>query len=901
MLAASLAVLGILALYWPTAASIVAIWIRSETFTHGFVVVPICLWLVWRRRESIARDSRRGPGGRGSRSCSPPVRCGSSPRLPTCSASSSSRSRSCCRRRSSPCWERGIARAAFFPLAFLLFAVPFGEIFVPTLIDWTADFTVAALRLSGVPVYREANLFIIPSGAWSVVEACSGIRYIIASVMIGTIYAALSYRSTRRRAMFIAAAILVPIVANWLRAYMIVMLGHLSNNKLAVGVDHIIYGWVFFGLVMLLLFWIGSFWQEDAAACAGGATATREQLAPAATPRVLFAAAVAAIVAAGVWLPLEARIDRSDQPSKASISGVAAANGWSDSALAFTDWKPRYRGYAAELQQTLTKDGHEVGLYIAYYRHQSKGSELITSGNQLVTPEDWKWKQVGKGSESIEWSGRPERVERADLSGQTTALQAYRLYWVAGHVTSSQYEAKALQAWSKLSGRGDDAALVVIYAPRRTRDDDPTPILRAFTSEMSPSIERALAATREAPRMSAMPPLIVHVVYRFDVGGLENGVVNLINRLPAQSWRHAVVSLTDVDPAFAARISRSNVRFIALHKAPGHAVRLYPRLVALLRELKPAIVHTRNLAALEATLPAWIAGVPARLHGEHGRDIGDLDGSNVRYQRVRRLYRPFVTPLRRAVARPRALPARAHRRARDADRADLQRRRHRALSPCARRARRDRRAARSRVPTTGWSAPSAGWKRSRTRPTWRARSSRARGRPRGPRAPAARPGRRRHAEARRRGDARIRRRARPGVVRRRARRRGPDAARSRLLRAAVARRGHFEHDPRGDGVRAAGHRDAGRRQRELVEQDATGRTVPRRRQRRRWRAKSAAYFATPGLARRAWPGRAAPRRTPVQPRTHGRGLRPRLRRLASSAAARAFGRGRCSAATDVRS
>ena len=140
-----------------------------------------------------------------------------------------------------------------------------------------------------------------------------------------------------------------------------------------------------------------------------------------------------------------------------------------------------------------------------------------------------------------------------------------------------------------------------------------------------------------------MAPLVVHVVYRLAVGGLENGVVNLINRLPAQSWRHAVVSLTDIDAAFAARISRDNVRCIALNKAPGHAIRLYPGIIALLRELRPAIVHTRNLAALEAALPAWIAGVPARLHGEHGRDVGDLDGSNVRYQRVRRLFRPFVT------------------------------------------------------------------------------------------------------------------------------------------------------------------------------------------------------------------------------------------------------------------
>jgi sugar transferase (PEP-CTERM/EpsH1 system associated) len=135
----------------------------------------------------------------------------------------------------------------------------------------------------------------------------------------------------------------------------------------------------------------------------------------------------------------------------------------------------------------------------------------------------------------------------------------------------------------------------------------------------------------------------VHVVHRFGVGGLENGVVNLVNRLPAHAWRHAIVSLTDVDPAFAARVSRDDVRVVALGKGPGHAFPLYPKLFRLFRELRPAIVHTRNIAALEATVPAWAAGVQARLHGEHGRDVGDLDGSNVRYQWVRRAFSPFVT------------------------------------------------------------------------------------------------------------------------------------------------------------------------------------------------------------------------------------------------------------------
>lgn len=137
-------------------------------------------------------------------------------------------------------------------------------------------------------------------------------------------------------------------------------------------------------------------------------------------------------------------------------------------------------------------------------------------------------------------------------------------------------------------------------------------------------------------------PLVVHVVYRFGVGGLENGVVNLLNHMPAARWRHAIVSLTDVDPAFARRVRRDDVEFVELHKPPGHAVRLYPALWRLFRRLRPDVVHSRNLAALETQAPAWAAGVPARVHGEHGRDADDVDGTNRRNILTRRLYKPFV-------------------------------------------------------------------------------------------------------------------------------------------------------------------------------------------------------------------------------------------------------------------
>ncbi len=134
---------------------------------------------------------------------------------------------------------------------------------------------------------------------------------------------------------------------------------------------------------------------------------------------------------------------------------------------------------------------------------------------------------------------------------------------------------------------------------------------------------------------------MAHVLYRFDVGGLENGVVNLINHMPHGAYRHMVVALTEVTD-FCQRLNRPDVECVALHKKPGHGARVYPSLWRLLKARRPAIVHTRNLAALEMQAAAWAAGVPARIHGEHGRDIDDLDGSSRRHQRLRQLYSPFV-------------------------------------------------------------------------------------------------------------------------------------------------------------------------------------------------------------------------------------------------------------------
>lgn len=130
-------------------------------------------------------------------------------------------------------------------------------------------------------------------------------------------------------------------------------------------------------------------------------------------------------------------------------------------------------------------------------------------------------------------------------------------------------------------------------------------------------------------------PLVVHLLHRFDTGGLENGVVNLINHLPA--FRHAVVAVTEIT-AFKERVKAPGAQFIALNKPPGQGLWLYPRLYRLLRELRPAVVHTRNLGAMEFQLPAWAARVPLRIHSEHGWDVNDLGGVSRTNQRLRRVY-----------------------------------------------------------------------------------------------------------------------------------------------------------------------------------------------------------------------------------------------------------------------
>jgi sugar transferase (PEP-CTERM/EpsH1 system associated) len=134
---------------------------------------------------------------------------------------------------------------------------------------------------------------------------------------------------------------------------------------------------------------------------------------------------------------------------------------------------------------------------------------------------------------------------------------------------------------------------------------------------------------------------VLHLVYRFDVGGLENVIVNLLNSLPDNDFKHVIISLTDANQNLINKLHKE-VEVIQLHKPVGNSLRVHSQLYCLFRRFKPYLVHSYNLATLEYQVIAALAGVKYRIHAEHGRDIYDLDGSNKKYQLLRKLVNPFV-------------------------------------------------------------------------------------------------------------------------------------------------------------------------------------------------------------------------------------------------------------------
>ncbi|HCZ16746.1 MAG TPA: exosortase A [Candidatus Accumulibacter sp.] len=495
--AVALTVLITVLLFRETALAMASIWERSDTYAHGFIVPPITLWLIWRMRASLAVLPPRhsyaavllfaGVGFAWLLGELAAVNVVSQFALVAMLV------------LAVPAvlgWQ--LARRITFPLLFLFFAVPFGDFALPTLMDWTAHFTVLGLRLSGIPVHSEGLRFVIPTGSWSVVEACSGVRYLIASVTVGTLFAYLTYRSWTRRVVFVIVSFLVPIVANWVRAYMIVMIGHLSGNTLAVGVDHLIYGWLFFGVVILSMFWIGARWRQD-----DDQVAPVANLAPvgaagvATTAPSVVAAVLTVLVGGGCTLGLW-QIEQQRAPQVSQLARLGPIAGWQAAPRDLDDWQPEYANYVARTQVRFEQDGRTAELFLAYYRNQDQQHKMVSSANVMVRSDDPLWVKVASGTREIGFTEQQIQVRTRELRGPAAArLVVWQWYWVNGHWTASDAMAKVYTALSRLTGKGDDSAVIVLYAPQEQAGAG-NAVLDDFARAAGPAIETALRQTMDA-------------------------------------------------------------------------------------------------------------------------------------------------------------------------------------------------------------------------------------------------------------------------------------------------------------------------------------------------------------------------------------------------------------------
>lgn len=476
-----------------TAWSIVSTWIRSETFTHGFLIIPIVLWMIWERRLQLLTVTAR-----------PEYRALI---LLACSGF---------------VWLLAsqvdvlviqqyalVAMALFglwtilgnqvcwlisFPLVYLLFLVPAGEGLVPVMMEFTATFTVEMVKLSGIPVYREGMYFFLPSGNWSVVEACSGVRYLIASVTLGCLYAYLTYSSIQKRLVFILISFIVPVVANGLRAYMIVMLGHWSDMTIATGVDHLIYGWIFFGVVMLLLFSIGGMWRDQPVESESSVTvqndsdfeSAKTNFVKSDSPRTnrfpsLCLASVLAFAVVAVWPLLAIAMKQpvvsihgeslrlpekiADWQQSASFPSATTASKINDLAQSTSDyWQPAAGGAPRVASLSYERQEQVVSLTLHQFLHQqSQGDELVSNQNLLLPDGESRWRVAARSKLAIVLPDGVLPIEQSRLiDGYGEELLVWSWYRIGYRYSANDYQAKLFEALAILTFGRQDAARIFL-------------------------------------------------------------------------------------------------------------------------------------------------------------------------------------------------------------------------------------------------------------------------------------------------------------------------------------------------------------------------------------------------------------------------------------------------------
>ena len=504
-------------LIWAFRAEIlgaIAVWSELSTFGHAFFIFPITVFLIYRLRHRLA----------GLRPQAAPWALALIAALMLVWAISDLANAMVAKQFAFVAlWQAmfllifgwGVTSAAIFPLAYLYLAIPFGLSIIPPLQDVTAHIVVHLLRLTGMPVFLDGYHIQIPSGSFLVAEACSGVRYLMVCLALGILAAYLFFHSWTRRILFLALSVVVPILANGIRAYGIIMIAHLSDYTLAIDIDHVIYGFIFLGLVLLCLLGVGALLREAGPVRDSGAPAVT--LAAANGPAERFGGYGAQILFAAVAVLAIFAVQVSISTAKTPPTSLATIRyepvlGSVWQAVANKEvgsWKPDFRGMDAQLQQSYRGDGEQIDLHVAYYDYQREGAEAVSDLNRLVGARS-EWQLLEADPVTVQVRNSVLSINSALVQSRHRTFLVWYWYWIGGENTSSRLTGKLLEMTATVMG-GQRAGAVIALASEVKEDRERVEaLLRSFLQQALDGsatlfrIERAgLHAPQDQRRISA--------------------------------------------------------------------------------------------------------------------------------------------------------------------------------------------------------------------------------------------------------------------------------------------------------------------------------------------------------------------------------------------------------------
>lgn len=459
--------------YFDTFAAIVQKWESDASFSHGVLIAPVSLWLVWLRRRELA-VTPAAPSWWGALAMIGCVAMWLVARGTGVLVLEQFAAVLMIPAAVLAVFGLRVTTLLVFPLAFLLFAVPFGRGLVPVLMQVSADIGTWALKLSGVPVYRSHMHLSIPAGEFEVARACSGLNYFVTGVVLGVLYAYLTYAGWKKRLLCVLAFAVMPVLMNGVRIYVIVLISHLTDMRFGPGTEHIIFGRSFFIVIMFAMFWIGRRWRDSEAAFASspaqepnGQSMPTKARAAASTVAAWAAVPAAALLAlAGpAYYAAFAADARSELADAGAIVGLPAGNdGWTGPSPDPNAWRPHFSGAIAE-QQAIYRapDGGRVDVYVGIYGlGTTAGAEMISFGNRVFPSESGSLARSSKVR--LPMPDGTELVVR-QLEGRTVGNEQLVWKWfvVGERPLLSPYAVKAQEA-IELVTRGAVTERVVTIA-----------------------------------------------------------------------------------------------------------------------------------------------------------------------------------------------------------------------------------------------------------------------------------------------------------------------------------------------------------------------------------------------------------------------------------------------------